>query len=139
MFAVLFTAMACNACHKVSGSGGIVGPDLTAIGTTLSAERIVEELLWPSRQIKEGFSALQVITDDGKIHQGYERRTKESLESGDLVIQDPISKKLITIRKEQIEEKRITGSPMPQGLTALLSPQQLLDLIRYLADLGKIN
>ena len=86
--AVLFKSVSCISCHKVSGAGGIVGPNLTAIGTTLSAEWIVEELLWPDRQVKEGYSVVQVITDDGKIHQGYERRTKESERSGDLVIQE---------------------------------------------------
>ena len=137
--ALLFKSMACNSCHKVSGSGGIIGPDLTAIGTTLSADRVIEELLWPSRQIKEGFSVVQVLTNDGKIQQGYERKTKESQESGDLVIQDIATQKLITIKEEQIEEKRVTGSPMPTGLTALLSRSQLLDLIQYLSELGRIK
>jgi putative heme-binding domain-containing protein len=137
--AVLFKSMACNSCHKVSGAGGIVGPDLTAIGTTLAPDRIVEELLWPNRQIKEGFSVLQVITNDGKIHQGYERKTRESQESGDLVIQDPTTNKLVTIKKEQIEEKRVASSPMPTGLTALLSRPQLVDLIQYLSELGRIK
>jgi len=34
-------------------------------------------------------------------------------------------------------DKRETGSPMPTGLTALLSRPQLLDLIRYLSELEK--
>lgn len=136
---VLFKSMACNSCHKVSGNGGVIGPDLTSIGTTLSTERIVEELLWPSKQIKEGFSVLQVVTTDGKIHQGYERRTKQSLESGDLIIQDPTTEELTTIKRQDVEEKRIVGSPMPTGLTALLSREQLLDLIHYLSDLGRIQ
>ena len=32
-----------------------------------------------------------------------------------------------------------TGSLMPRGLTAVLSRQQQLDLVRYLSDLGKIR
>ena len=123
----------------VSGAGGTVGPDLTAIGTTLAAERIVEELLWPQRQVKEGYSVVQVITDEGKIHQGYERRTKESQRNGDLVLQELTTGDLMTIKKEQIEAKRVTGSPMPVGLTAVLSRSQLLDLIRYLSELGRIK
>ncbi|MCH8922973.1 MAG: HEAT repeat domain-containing protein [Planctomycetes bacterium] len=137
--AVLFKSVSCVTCHKVSGAGGIVGPNLTAIGTTLSAERIVEELLWPDRQVKEGYSVVQVITDDGKIYQGYERRTKESQRSGDLVIQDITTQTLMTIKKQHIEERRVTGSPMPKGLTAVLSRSQLLDLVQYLSELGKIK
>ena len=119
--------------------GGIVGPDLTAIGTTLSAERIVEELLWPNRQVKEGYSVVQVITDDGKIYQGYERRTKKSQLSGDLVIQQLTTQTLMTIKQQHIEAKRVIGSSMPTGLAAVLSRSQLLDLIRYLLELGRIK
>ena len=65
--AALFRGMACNSCHKIGGNGGRIGPDLTSIGTTLSGERIVEELLWPNRQIKEGYSVITVATVDGLI------------------------------------------------------------------------
>ena len=136
---VLFKSLACVSCHKVGGSGGTVGPDLTAIGTTLSPERIAEELLWPNRQVKEGFSAVQVVTEDGKIHQGYERKTKEGQASGDLVLEDPATKKLVTIKRASIEVKKVTGSVMPTGLTAVLSREQLLDLVRFLSELGKIR
>ena len=135
----LFKRMACNSCHTVGGAGGDIGPDLTAIGTTLSAERIVEELLWPSRQIKEGFSVVQVITEDGRIYQGYARPAKEGQESGDIVIQDLATRERIAIKRQHIEEKRTTGSSMPTGLTALISQPQLLDLIQYLSELGKIK
>ena len=136
---MLFRNLACVSCHKVGGSGGTIGPDLTAIGTTLSAERIAEELLWPNRQVKEGFSVIQVVTEDGKIHQGYERKTKSSQETGDLVLEDLATRKLVTIKRESIEAKKVTGSVMPSGLTAVLSREQLLDLLRFLSDLGKIR
>ena len=136
---LLYKSVACVSCHKVGGAGGIIGPDLTAIGTTLSAERIVEELLWPNRQVKEGYSVVQVVTVAGKIHQGYERQTKQSQESGDLVLVDPATRKLITIKKQHVDVRQAKGSVMPTGLTGLLSRSQLLDLIRYLSELGKIQ
>ncbi len=137
--AVLFKNLACASCHRVGGSGGEIGPDLTAIGTTLSPQRIAEELLWPNRQVKEGFSVVQVVTVDGKIHQGYQRKTKGGGDSDDLVLQDLATRKLVTFKKENIELKKVTGSVMPRGLTAVLSRQQQLDLLRYLSDLGKIR
>ncbi len=137
--AALFTSMACASCHKVAGVGGNIGPDLTSIGTTLSPERIVEELLWPDRQIKEGFSMVQVITVHGKIHQGYERTTKETAAAGDVVIEDLATGKQITIARHDIEEKQTAGSAMPTGLAAMLSESQLSDLIQYLSELGRIQ
>lgn len=82
---------------------------------------------------------LTVITEDGKVHQGYERRTAESQEAGQLVLESLSTSERITIEKAQIEETRVTGSAMPAGLMALLSGPQLLDLIQYLRELGKLQ
>ncbi len=135
----VFKNMACLSCHRVGREGGAIGPDLTSIGTTLATERIVEELLWPNRQVKEGFAALQVFTDDGRILQGYERRTKSSRDDGDLMIKELSTGELLSIKRDQIDEIVEAGSAMPTGLTAVLTPEQLADLIRYLSDLGKIQ
>jgi len=137
--AVLFKTAACVACHRVQGDGPVIGPDLSAIGTTLSAERIVEELLWPNRQVKEGYSVVQVLTVNGVLYQGYEKRTKKSQQSGDLVMRELASKKLVTISKDHIDELHVVGSPMPTGLTALLTRPQMLDLIRYVSELGVLK
>jgi len=134
--AVLFVDLGCDSCHQVGDQGGAVGPDLSAVGTTLSAERIVEETLWPNRAIKEGFTALEITTSDSMIHQGYKRWTRDSEEAGDLVIQDLATGELVTIKAENIEDVRVTGSPMPTGLTSLLSQGQLLDLFKYVTTLG---
>ena len=134
--AALFVDLGCDSCHQVGGAGGLVGPDLSAVGTTLSAERIVEETLWPNRAIKEGFTALEITTRDSLIHQGYKRWTRESEAAGDLVIQDLATGELVTIRAADIADIRETGSPMPTGLTSLLSQAQLLDLFKYVTTLG---
>src|SRR5262245_3673078 len=62
---------ACVSCHKVGKHGGTVGPELTSIGKCIAPEKVVESVLWPKREVKEGFVALQVVTSDGKTHQGY--------------------------------------------------------------------
>ena len=137
--AVLFVDLGCDACHQVGEQGGVIGPSLTAVGTTLSAERIIEETLWPNRQIKEGFTALEITTSDFMIYQGYKRSTRESEATGDLVIQDLATGELVTIKAEDIEDVRETGSPMPAGLTSLLSQAQLLDLFKHVTTLGTMN
>lgn len=129
-------AASCIACHKFGQVGGVIGPDLTAIGTTLSADRITEELLWPSRQVKEGYTLLQVTTKDGKLHQGFERRTKESEETGDLVMRQLAIDVIVTIKKDQIASVQKLGSAMPAGLTTAMTRQQQLDLIQYLSSLS---
>ena len=135
----LFKSLACSTCHQVDDASAGIGPELTAIGTTLSSSRIIEEILWPNRQVKEGYSVLQVTTVDGLVLQGFERRTKESQASRDIVLQDLSTRELITIEKDSIDDQHDAGSPMPAGLTAALDRKQLLDLLRYVTELGKIK
>ena len=139
--ATVFRSLSCTSCHQVGDSGDkqqvSVGPELKSLGTTLSADRIIEEVLWPNRQIKEGFATIVVLTADGTLETGYERVTKRSAKSGDVLLQDVTTKKLTTIKKQDIEEKQNAPSAMPEGLTSILSEEQLFDLIRYLTELGK--
>ena len=127
---------ACIACHRIGKLGAVIGPDLTSIGTTLSPERIAEEVLWPGRQVKEGYTMLQVTTQDGVVHHGYERWTRQSEASGDLVMRQLTAESLITLRRDQIVSRQTLVSPMPVGLTAGMTQQQLLDMIRYVITLG---
>ena len=111
----------------------MVGPDLTSLGTTLSPERIVEELLWPARQIKEGYSLVQLTTKSGEILQGYERSSKP----GAITIRQLSVDSFLTLRREQVASVTKLGSAMPPNLVAGLSRQKLLNLIQYLVQLGK--
>ena len=60
-----------TSCQKVGTEGGIVGPELSTAGACLSPEEIAESVLWPRRKIKEGYEAIALATDDGKVIQGY--------------------------------------------------------------------
>lgn len=46
----------CQACHKVLGSGGDLGPDLEQVGKRLSPEKIRQSIIDPDVDITEGFS-----------------------------------------------------------------------------------
>ena len=135
----IFRRMACSSCHSISGLGGKIGPDLTAIGTTLSTDRIVEEVLWPNRQVKEGYSLLTVVTSDGRVSTGFDMSNRSAQQPGKLILRDLSSDKHLEIDRADIEEKKAMGSPMPPGLSAFMSQQELLDLIRYLSELGQIR
>jgi len=45
----------CQACHKVLGSGGDLGPDLEQVGIRLSPEKIRQSIIDPDVDIAEGF------------------------------------------------------------------------------------
>ena len=55
-----------------------MGPELTTTGQCLSAEAIAESVLWPRRTIKQGYEAIAVSTDDGKVLQGYKEEETQA-------------------------------------------------------------
>jgi len=126
-------AVSCLGCHRIGSQGGLVGPDLTSLGTTLSPGRIVEELLWPGRQVKEGYSLIQLTTKSGEILQGYERSAK----SGEIAIRQLAEDSFLTFRRDRILSVKKLGSAMPPNLVTGMPRQRLLDLIQYLVQLGK--
>jgi len=132
-----FQTAGCAVCHKIgpATNNGIpfIGPELDTIGNTLSTERIIEEVLWPGRHVKEGFSLMQVTTRSGTIHQGYEQRSR----SKDIFLQPLNQPGTIRIPQDQVREQTQVGSAMPAGLTAGLKRVQLRDLIRFLVQQGR--
>ena len=126
-------SVSCLGCHRIGSQGGLVGPDLTSLGTTLSPERIVEELLWPGRQVKEGYSMIQLTTKSGEVLQGYERSAKP----GEIAIRQLAEDSFLTLRRDRIHSVKKLGSAMPANLVTGMPRQRLLDLIQYLVQLGK--
>lgn len=118
----------CVTCHKLEGHGGEVGPDLSKIYQTHTVAKVLESLLLPSKEIKEGFSTWSVITVDGKVYNGLKiADTKE-----EVVLRDATGKD-IRIPPAEIEEKQATQvSIMPDGVIAQLRYEELIDLVAFL-------
>ncbi|HLJ96100.1 MAG TPA: DUF6797 domain-containing protein [Gemmataceae bacterium] len=123
---------ACLTCHKVGTQGGTVGPDLTLVSRCLPPDQIVESVLWPKRQIKEGYLAISVATSDGKVHIGYKERENDK----ELILKDPSTGNLVHLAKPEIEERTEVGTLMPDGLAEAMSVEQRRDVIRFLLELG---
>jgi putative heme-binding domain-containing protein len=123
----------CFACHSIGGAGGRVGPDLAPVGTALPIDLVVESVLWPQRQIKEGYTATMVQTRDGEVVQGY----RVSEDKTEYVLREPATGKSIHIPAANIKMKRDVGSLMPDGLSDGLTRKELVDLVRFLSELGK--
>ena len=126
------TAVRCLACHAISGAGGLVGPDLTSIGASAQPDYLLDSLLTPDKQIKEGYHGLVVSTDDGKVLTGIPVRNSDK----ELVLRQADGAE-ITVQKARIEEQKQSASLMPAGLVDDLTDQELADLVRFLSELGK--
>jgi putative heme-binding domain-containing protein len=123
----------CFSCHSIGAAGGRIGPDLSAVGTGLPMDMVIESVLWPNRQVKEGFNTTAVLTKNDQIFQGFHA----SEDKQTLILRDPAKDELIRIPIADIRARKEIGSVMPEGLTNGLTRAELRDLIRFLADLGK--
>jgi putative heme-binding domain-containing protein len=123
----------CFSCHALGGAGGTVGPDLTTVGTALPAELVIESLLWPNRQVKEGYHSTAVITKGDQIHQGF----RVGDDKQELTLRDPGTDAVIRIPASEVRARKEIGSVMPEGLTAGLTRAELRDLVRCLTELGR--
>lgn len=127
------TKTACLSCHTIGAHGGKVGPELTMIGTKRNAAHLAESLLWPTREIEPEFMIWRVLTIEGRVVTGFEVRSNEE----GIVLRDPATGKEQFIPADDVEDKQPSQSAMPEELAAVLSPQERIDVVRFLSDLGK--
>ncbi len=124
---------ACLKCHAIAGAGGRVGPDLVSIGASAQPDYLVQSILEPSAKIKENYHSLTVVSD-GIITSGVKVRETDS----ELVLRDAEDRE-ISIPLDAIEAKKEGGSIMPVGLADELTRGELVDLVRFLSELGKVG
>jgi putative heme-binding domain-containing protein len=122
----------CVKCHRVGKEGGRVGPNLSTIGVASQPDYIVNSLLEPAKNVKEGYNTLVVLTVDGQVATGIPVSRTET----ELVLRTADDKQL-TIRADDIDEESAGTSLMPVGLVDQLSRQELADLTCYLLGLGR--
>lgn len=126
--------LACLKCHAVAGAGGLVGPDLASIGASAQVDYLIESLLVPSKAIKENYHTLVVATKEGRLVTGVQVRQTKT----ELILRDAEDREL-AIPLNAIEEKATGGSLMPEGLADTITHAELLDLVRFLSELGKVG
>ena len=108
---------------------------LSAVAAGLQLELIIESVIWPKRQIKEGYDMTTIVTDDGRAFSGY--LTSES--NGTVGLRDLATGKVREIPSDTIEERINKGTAMPSGFTNSLTRKELRDLISYLGTLKSEN
>jgi putative heme-binding domain-containing protein len=126
--------LTCLKCHAIAGAGGQVGPGLESIGASAPGDYIVDSLLEPGKSIKENYHSTVVATSDGKLIAGIRVRQSDQ----EVVLRDAEDREVV-IPTQAIEEQKPGGSLMPVGLTDTLTRAELVDLVRFLTELGKIG
>jgi putative heme-binding domain-containing protein len=126
----LVKANGCLSCHRVDNMGSYVGPDLSEIGTSRSADDIRAALVSPGKDVRPENRSVRLVTKDGKTV------------TGRLLNQDGFSVQIIdsssqlrSFQKASLREFTIvTANPMP-SYADKMSAQDLTDLVHYLSSL----
>ncbi len=127
----MFSEIGCIRCHRIAGSGGILGPDLTAVGRRFTEKDLLESIIDPNRMISDQYRATIFTLSDGKSVTGHiadMHKDKWSLITNMLQPRNytPIDPQSI----ENMEPSPI--SMMPAGLLDTLTHEEILDLLSYL-------
>jgi putative membrane-bound dehydrogenase-like protein len=122
----------CAKCHKHSGEGSQVGPDLTGMAAHPRSELIVH-ILDPSRSVEGNYVQYTVATSDGRVLNGLlASETKTAIELIDA------EGKTHTLSRDEIEELSASKkSLMPEGFEKQISAEGLADLLAFLTQHGR--
>jgi putative heme-binding domain-containing protein len=121
----------CSQCHRVQGEGRDFGPDLSQIGRKYSRERILEQILYPSKSIDPAYLTYQVETKQEASYSGFLlKRTSEEILLKDATLAEV---RIPTGQIKSLEAQQL--SAMPEGLLQALSAQDAADLLEYLSSL----
>lgn len=119
---------ACTLCHKIGYRGGQLGPDLTSIGRIRSERDLLEAIAYPSATFVRGYEPFTVTTKSGESFTGLVR---EDDASGVVLAIGPEATQRIP-RADVADMQPSNVSPMPPGLAAVLTRQELADLVAFL-------
>jgi putative heme-binding domain-containing protein len=120
----------CLTCHTIGLNGLHAGPALTDIGAQRRAVDLMRSLIEPGAEIRPENRTVRVTMRDGRTVSG--RFLNQDTFSIQLI---DATDKLMSIDKSTIRESTLlTTSPMP-SFKDKLSPQELADVVSYLASL----
>jgi putative membrane-bound dehydrogenase-like protein len=125
----VFRRAGCAACHRLSGLGVEVGPDLAAVAAKPAAQ-LIEAIFDPHRAVEKRYAMTVALLEDG------------TAVSGLVVAETPTS---VTIRAAGGEERvlrrtnideltSLTTSIMPVGLETLMTVDECADLLAAMRE-----
>ncbi len=124
-------ARQCAACHRVAGSGGRLGPDLTRIGVSRSQAALVREIRTPSEWMAPTFETVTLVTRDGQRIRGA-KKAEDVFSIQIMDTRERIQGYSKADLRDVIYEKT---SLMPEFPASRLSDADLTDVVGYLATL----
>ncbi|MFO0909170.1 MAG: neutral/alkaline non-lysosomal ceramidase N-terminal domain-containing protein [Isosphaeraceae bacterium] len=119
----------CAACHRFDRAGHEVGPDLAAL-TDTSVDALLTAILDPNREVDARYATYSAALKDGRVVTGL-----IASETASAIAMKRQEGQLEVLLRTDLEDLRTAGqSLMPEGLENDIKPQELADVIAYVAS-----
>jgi putative heme-binding domain-containing protein len=118
----------CATCHRLFGEGTEFGPDLTG-SQRANLDYVLENVLDPSAVVPREFRVTNFTLTDGRVVGGTVLR-----ETPDGVTVRTTNETVVIATRDIESRKPTTQSIMPDGLFDKLKPEEVRDLVAYLAS-----
>ena len=133
--AAIYTSSGCGSCHVVGGRGGILGPELTSIGSRRGPAYLRESVVKPAASHPPGYLVVRAVPASGPEVRGI--RLNEDVFS--ILIRDA-GGNVHALQKSGLArvDRELEATLMP-SYESRLSAAQLDDLVTYLATLRGVK
>lgn len=120
----------CSTCHRVSGKGSHVAPDLSDIGASRAASALQHSLIDPTATMLPINRPVRIVTKDGKTING--RRLNEDTYTIQLIDDQ---ERLVSLSKPELREFTILKTSSMPSYKSSMNDQEIADLVAYLGSL----
>ena len=128
--AELFRLKGCTGCHRVSGEGGGLGPDLTQIGKMRSIEHLRQSIVDPSADVQPRYWVASFQNAAGQPVEGFVMN--EDTYSVQLM---DMKQQLHSYEKSALHDYKVEKASKMPSYKDSLAGEPLNDLVAYLASL----
>ena len=128
--AALYQSLGCAQCHRIAGTGGRLGPELTEIGRTRAAAHLRQAIIDPNADVRQRYWVVSFAGADGSRREGFlMNEDTYTVQFMDL------NEKLHSVEKASVANYKVEKISKMPSFKDRLSPPQLDDLVAYLASL----
>lgn len=117
----------CASCHRHSGRGNVVGPDLSLVAQQGDMKATLQSILEPNREVAPQFFPTLLKLKDGTDFTGIMLRS-----SSTDVFRDLTGKEHTFQKSDILQRTELKTSIMPMGLPATITDEELRDLLAFL-------
>ncbi|NOX99971.1 MAG: c-type cytochrome [Verrucomicrobia bacterium] len=124
----------CANCHRHSGRGNVVGPDLSNIGDRGDRSWLLEAILNPNKDIAPQYLPRMITLNDGSVYTGIRLRSYVNEQIRDAQGLNH------TFKRDDVKSiQDLPMSFMPTGLPMSLTDRELRDLLAFLESSASLE